>query len=207
METKRSLMKYLIALFLMPICLFASIKVAIIGDSVTLGIGATPGHGFVDDLRERYEFENKDVELIIRAYGGAMTDTAFQLTIDLISRERPDYIIYFLGINDCAVAMWGGLSNTQLETLLTTNFSNCFKKATGNCSRVILGGITCPFFPLYNYALAATYSTLITNYNCYPPMLLGTDVLAHSDGIHPDDIGSQMIADIIYNSLHAVGAY
>jgi lysophospholipase L1-like esterase len=210
MKTKfqRSLMKYLIALFLMPMCLFASIKVAIIGDSITLGTGATPGNGFVDDLRDRYSFEGKDVELIVRAYGGAMTDTVFQLTVDLISENRVDYIIYFLGINDCAMALISGSTNAQLQTLLTTNFSNSFKKAQGNCQRVILGGITCSFAPTYNIALAGTYSTLISNFNCYPAMLLSPAVLYYStDGVHPNDTGAQMIADVIYNTLHAVGAY
>lgn len=201
-------MKFLIALFLMPICLFATVKVAIIGDSISLGTGATPGNGYVDDLRERLSFEGKDVEIINRSYGGGYTDTLFQITMTLITQERPDYIVYFIGINDCSLGFWSGWTNVQMQNYLTANFANSFRRATGNCKRVILGGITCSLNPAYNNSLANTYSALITAFGCYPTMLLGPAVLAHSkDGIHPDDIGCQMISDLLYNALDVVGAF
>ncbi|MBA2369101.1 MAG: hypothetical protein H0V82_08785 [Candidatus Protochlamydia sp.] len=202
-------MKFLIGIFfLMPMCLFATIKVAIIGDSISLGVGATPGNGYVDQLIERLTFEGKDVEIINRSYGSAYTDTLFQITMTLITQEKPDYIIYFIGINDCGLALMSGWTNAQLKNHLTSNFSNAFKRATGNCKRVILGGITCSFFPAYNTALAGTYSALITAFNCYPTMLLGPAVLAHSpDWVHPNNTGSQMISDLLYNALDVVGAF
>jgi lysophospholipase L1-like esterase len=192
----------------MPIYLFASVKVAIVGDSITIGTGATKGYSYVDNLRNRFIDEGKDVELIIRAYGGAMTDTVFQITVSLITTEKPDYIVYFIGINDCGVALNKEETNDELRIQLINNFSLAMNKARGNCKRIILGGIDCVFYPPYNEALTQVYSHLITKYNAFPVMLLSTKVLATSkDKIHPDDEGSQMISDYLYNALHEVGAY
>ncbi len=201
-------MKYLLALFLMPICLFASVKVAILGDSITCGGGATPGNGYVDVLRERYAEEGKDVELIVRAYGGAMTDTALQITVSLITQEKPDYIVYFLGINDCTVANYHSWTPDQLKRSLIHNLGMAMNKAHSNCKKIIIGGVNCPHNPSYNSSLSETYSILINCYQAHPCMLLGQEVLAHCpDTIHPNDTGMKIISDSLYEALQIVGAY
>lgn len=193
-------MKYLIFIILFPLSLFATTKIGIIGDSISLGIGASPGHGYVDLLQQRYINEGKDIQIINRSYGGATTDTSFPIAITLITNEKPDYILFFLGINDASL----GVS----QQVLLNNLSSAFARCNPNCKKIILGGINCSFNPSYNNILAAVYIYLITIYNCYPPLLLSPEVISHTtDGVHPNDVGAQIIANTLYDAFHAVGAY
>lgn len=182
--------------------------IAIVGDSISLGVGASPGHGYVQLLQDRYNAEGKNIQIINRSYGGALTDTAFQVAINLITIERPDYIVFFLGINDCGQAFNAGWNNSQLQVQIQTNLGKAFARCAGNCTRVILGGITCSFFPNYNWPLTLAYQYLINTYNCYPSLLLGPDVVPHTtDGIHPNDTGAQILADHLYDVFHDLGVY
>lgn len=194
-------MKYLLSLLLFPLSLFGTINIDVIGDSITMGAGATDFYGYMDMLQHRFGVEDKDIQLHNRAYGGAKTDTLAAIGITAITFDHPDYILIFLGTNDC-------LANMPQATLLA-NFQAMMSKCTPNCKRIILGGVNSNLMnPSYNYVLAAVYGSLITSYNPYPVMLMGTDVLAHCpDSIHPDDIGHQMIADNLYNVFHVLGLY
>jgi lysophospholipase L1-like esterase len=192
-------MKYFLALLLLPLSLFASTKVTIIGDSISMGVGATPGHGYVDLLQQRYLNEGKDIALINRSYGRAYTDTLMQIGINTITMDRPDYIVIFLGINDAASKLPGDK--------LYANFANMIDRCTGNCKRIILGGVnSIGFSASYNETLAIVYLNLINKYDPYPVMLLGPEVIMHThDGVHPDDVGHQMIADYLYIALQNCG--
>lgn len=194
-------MKYLLGLILLPLSLFATTKVAIIGDSISVGFGATPGHGFVSVLQQRYITEGKDIVLLNRSYGGAPTDTLFQIGITTMAMDYPDYIVIFLGINDA------GLSIPQ-ATLLN-NFSTMMVRCKSNCKRIILGGVDpAEVNAAYGAVLTNVYTYLIATYNPYPVMLLGPDILPYcADGIHPNDTGHQLIADNLYNVFHLLGEY
>jgi acyl-CoA thioesterase-1 len=195
------MIKYLFALFLVPISLMAAVKVTIIGDSISTGYGVPAGTSYVDLLRNRYTSEGKDVALINRSYAGGLTDTAMLMGLNTITEDRPDYIILFLGINDA------GFNVPQ--TNLMANFSSMMSRCKPNCKRIILGGVNSQTVnPSYNTVLATVYQALINAYNPYPVMLLGPEVLATApDGIHPNQAGHQMIANYVYNALQAVGAY
>lgn len=194
-------MKYLISFLLIPFCLFASTNVSIIGDSISEGFGVQPGECYVDLLRQRYIQEGKDIQIINRSYKGAQTDTGEMATVQLLTMDKPDYFVTFIGINDA------GFNVPQSQ--LIANFDAMIKRAHYNCKGVILGGVNSQTVnPSYNSVLLNTYVYLINTYQVYPVMLLGTEVLATTiDGIHPDPIGHQMIANYLYDALHAVGAY
>ncbi len=201
-------MKYLISFLLFPLYLLASTKVAIIGDSISIGAGASEGHGYVDLLIKRYKEEGKDVEIINRSLGGSYTDIALNVGLTTLTMDRPDYIIFFLGINDCMRAKVLGWTPDQLKQNILNNFDEIFRLCSGNCKKSILGGITCSFQPEYNRSLFEVYQTLIKRYKCYPVSLLGSDVIPHTiDGFHPNDKGSEMIADKLYVLFHDLGIY
>lgn len=193
--------KYFLLLFLFPLCVFATTKISVIGDSISIGLNATNRYGFVQRLQDRYISESKDIVILNRSYGGALTDTLFLVGLTTVFMDHPDYIVIFLGINDVG-------ANTPQATLYS-NFSNMMYKCTGNCTRIVLGGVnSAAINPGYNTVLANVYSALISTYNPYPVMLLGTDVLPYcSDGVHPNDTGHQMIADNLYNVFHILGVY
>jgi lysophospholipase L1-like esterase len=194
------MIKYILTCLLLPLSIFASTKVAIIGDSISIGLLATPGNSYIDLLRNRYATEGKDIVILNRSYGGAMTDTLFNIAINTMAVDYPDYYITFLGINDAG-------QNVPQATLLN-NFATMMAKCTVNSKRVILGGVYCTFNPAYNTTLVNVYVTLINTFNCYPVLLLSPDALAGSpDGIHPNNAGHALIAQYIYDALDAVGAY
>jgi lysophospholipase L1-like esterase len=193
--------KFFLFFLLFPFCLMATTKVTIIGDSISKGGGATPGHGYVDLLQQRYALEGKDVVLINRSYSGAFTDTALMIGVETMTLDQPDYILFFVGIHDAMIAI-------PQQTLLN-NLGIALSRCTGNCKAIILGGVSSSTVnPPYNTVLATVYQSLINAYEPYPVMLLGPEVLATStDGIHPNNAGHQMIANYVYDALHAVGAY
>lgn len=195
------IMKYFISLLLLPFSLFGTINIAVIGDSITMGLGATNHYGYLERLQDRYDLEGKDIQLLNRSYAGAFTDTLFPVSLNVMSMEHPDYILVFLGINDA------GFNIPQAT--LQANFNIMMQRCTPNCTRIILGGVNSALInPGYNSILAAVYSYLITHYNPYPVMLLGTDIHPYCpDLIHPNDIGHQMIADNLYNVFDSLGLY
>lgn len=195
------MIKYFISCLLLPLSLFGTINIAVIGDSITMGVGATNAYGYLERLQDRYDLEGKDIKLLNRAYGGAKTDTLLAIGITTVTMEHPDYILLFLGINDAGF-------NVPQATLLA-NFSAMMQRCTGNCKKIVLGGVNSALInPVYNGILATVYSSLITTYNPYPVMLLGTDIHPYCpDLIHPNDTGHQMIADNLYNVFHLIGLY
>lgn len=191
--------KFLLCFFL-PIQIFASTSVAIIGDSISIGLNSTPGNSFIEVLQDRYALEEKDIVLLNRSYGGATTDTLFNIGISVVTMEHPEYIIIFLGINDA--------TGMVPEDQLLANFSSMMQRCHGNCKKIILGGVYCQLNPAYNTVLVNVYTHLINAYNPYPVLLLSQDALVGSiDGVHPTDAGHAIIANYIYDALLAVGAY
>jgi acyl-CoA thioesterase-1 len=185
----------------LPLSIFASTKVVIIGDSISLGGGATAGNGYPDLLAKRYEEEGKDIVLINRSFAGARTDTLQIIGVNVITTDRPDYIVILLGINDATI-------NTPQEALLN-NFVSFVSKATGNCKRIILGGVeTFTVNPNYKWALSNVYDHLIKKYNVYPVDLLDEEIMKTArDRLHPNNEGHQKIADLLYDALHEAAAY
>ncbi len=186
-------------LFLLPIAIFANTKITIIGDSISIGIGASGNYGYVQRLQDRYIAEGKDIIIYNRSYGGALTETLFQRGITTISTEMPDYIVIFLGTNDANINV--------PEKILLFNFFEMLSRCNPNCKRVILAGLdTSLFKPEYNIILSNVYSELLSMFNLYPIMLLGTDIHPYCpDHFHPNDTGHQIIADKLYNALLECG--
>ncbi|WP_068469074.1 SGNH/GDSL hydrolase family protein [Candidatus Protochlamydia phocaeensis] len=189
--------KLLLFLFMFPFTLFAATKVGIIGDSISVETGVS----YVDFLKERLAAEGKQVEIINRSFSGAKSDTAMQIAVGLITKERPDYILIFLGINDAGC-------NTS-QDILQHNFEEAFSKIGTNCKKVILGGVNCERVnSSYNIILVQTYLHLIERYHPHAVVLLPEEVLPYTiDGIHPNPIGARMIANNLYYALQEVGVF
>jgi lysophospholipase L1-like esterase len=194
-------MKYLFFLIIIPFHLFSTIKVAFVGDSISIGHLTT--HFYLDILQERYEKEGKDILLMNRSYGGAFTDTLQIITINILTVDRPDYIIYLMGLNDAIADL--------PENEVRQNFDKAFSRIGGNCKKYILGMMDAPpKNPLYIYKLENIYKYLVQRYpiSLYPKLIFTKQVWETArDQIHPNAIGHQIMADIIYEALHEVGAY
>lgn len=183
----------------MPLSVFAT-TVAIIGDSISVGAGATNMHGYVDILNERYISEGKDVKILNRSYGGARTNTGDQIVVDLITSMKIDYLVINLGINDA------GANIPQAE--LVHNLDTMTWKAQGMGAKVIIGGvITARVNPAYQPILQVAYDHLIGHRHVIPYVFLTPEIVHYysPDGIHPDDTGHKMIADELYKILENAG--
>lgn len=192
-------MKYFIIFLLFPFFLCAQTKIAIIGDSISEGYGVADGQSYVDLLRSRYLAEGKDITIINRSYKGATTSTGEIIIVDLLTQEKPDYLVIFLGLNDAG-------ANVPYQKLLD-NFISMVSKAKPNVKRVIIGGVdTSTVNPGYLVNITNAYIYLINNFNVYPVLLLNSNVLATaSDKMHPSAEGHKTIATTLYQALEASG--
>lgn len=192
-------MKFYLPLLLVPLSLF-SINVAIIGDSISVGYGATNKHGYVEILKERYRNEEKNVNIINRSYAGATTDTGDQIVVDLITKKKIDYLVINLGLVDSK-------RNISQENFLS-NLDLMICKSQQMGARVILGGVSSlKVNQNYQSTLDIAYAYLIQNRNVQPYYFLTKEIVVnHSpDGIHPNDVGHQLIADELYKQLEIAG--
>lgn len=193
------MLKYLIC-FLFPVHVFAT-SIAFIGDSISNSWGVQQQHCYINVLQKRFEDECKNIQCINRSYGGATTRSLYQIGIDLIIKERPDYIVIVLGINDAG--------HNIPKNILQDNFESMISACKHNCKRIILCGVdVTKFNPSYQATLTSVYQYLINKHNVYPVFLLNPKVNEHLiDAAHPDETGHQLMADIMYNALNDIGAY
>ncbi len=193
-------MKFLISLLLMPLSLFATTKIAIIGDSISVGHSATNNLGYVYMLQKRYMDEQKDVVILNRSYNGARTNTGSDIVVNLITTDKIDYMVINLGIND----VLANISSPEI----THNLDTMIWKAKGMQAQVILGKISCARVnPSYQSTLQEAYDYVINKRNIHSYEFLTNEIVFnHSpDTVHPDDIGHQMIADELYKQLEILG--
>lgn len=86
-----------------------------LGDSITYGIGATPGQNYVDELEK-----NLGINIINAGVSGDTTQDALErLTADVLSKS-PSTVIVFLGGNDEIRRVYEALSETAVDRELTS---------------------------------------------------------------------------------------
>lgn len=192
--------KFLISLILAPVCLFATTKVSVVGDSITWGAYANDNKGYCDMLQARYIAEGKDVIVINKGLPGGTSDNGVILTNETIANDQPDYLVLTMGINDAALNLD--------PTRLMNNFIYMANMGNLHCKKVLIGGVDPSRRNAgYAQALANVYIHLMYNMGVQGFYFLTPDIVwNHSpDTVHPDQNGHLMIMESLYQALKVAG--
>lgn len=174
-------------------------KLIFLGDSLTEGYGVAQDKAFPQLIQEKFKKLNS--KWSISASGSSGSTSASTLSrLKWISKDRPDVVFILMGSND-------GLRGLKVEET-EKNLAEALLWAKKEKIRVILGQLHVPpnYGKEYSKKFAAIFPRLAKKYNTtLAPFLLnevaGIPTLNQADGIHPNEMGHQIVADNIFNFL------
>ena len=168
----------------------STIDVLAFGDSLTFGIGATTGNGYVPVLERRIGIDifNSGIP------GNTTADALVRLNASVLSRD-PRIVIVLLGGNDL-------LQNVPLQTRID-NITQIVERIRADGSKVILVGVGSGALDPFNGALPDLASRTGSSY--VPDIMDGIfgNSSLMSDNIHPNNAGHAIIADRIEPALRS----
>lgn len=177
-------------------------KIAIIGDSLTAGLGLPPDETYIarlqrriDELGLKYDIVNAGVSGDTSAGGVRRADWALDGDVRVL--------IVALGAND-------GLRGLPVEQL-RANLSEIIERGQKKGAAVILAGMEAPtnYGPDYTRAFHQVYPDVARKYNVsLIPFLLdrvaAMPELNQRDGIHPNAEGAKIIEQTVWTTLAPV---
>ena len=173
--------------------------IAVLGDSLTAGLGLAPDEAYPAQLEARLKREGYDYRVVNAGVSGDTSSGGLR-RIDWVLRMRPDVVIVALGAND-------GLRGQPVPQL-RDNLLAIVKKAREANARVLLAGMRVPpnYGADYTRDFAAVFSEVArrTNVPLVPFLLEGVAAevrLNQGDGIHPNAEGQRLIAEHLWPHL------
>lgn len=174
-------------------------KIAILGDSLTAGLGLLDTQSFPHLLQEKINADGFHYEVINAGVSGD-TSAGGLRRLDWVLKEDVRVVIVALGANDGL----RGLSVSEMKH----NVGQIIETARARNVSVILAGMEAP--PNYGAEYVASfrqaYRELAQEYKVlFIPFLLdkvaGESTLNQADGIHPNAQGAAIVADTVWNAL------
>jgi len=168
-----------------------SVKVIMLGDSITAGFGLSADNALPVKLQEALRGDDMSVEIINAGVSGDTAADA-RARLDWVLGERADAIFVALGGNDLLQGIDPAETEANLRAIIET--------ARARGLKVALAGMRAPgnYGKDYRRAFDAIYPRLAREYNVplYPFLL--EDVAARPelnqrDGIHPNETGVEII--------------
>jgi len=175
------------------------LRIVILGDSLTAGLGVSPEDAYPEKLQERMNAAGYAVEVVNAGVSGDTTAGGLRrLGWALAGGAR--ILIVALGAND-------GLRGLPVEQM-NANLEAVISYAVERGVEVLLAGMEAPpnFGGLYVNEFRAVFYDLAAKYNIvFVPFLLegvaGVPELNQSDGIHPNAQGADRIAAYLWVTL------
>jgi acyl-CoA thioesterase-1 len=174
-------------------------KIAVLGDSLTAGLGLLDTQSFPALLQEKINADGFEFEVVNAGVSGDTSEGGLR-RLDWVLQEDVRVLIVALGANDGL----RGLSVAEMKK----NLSQIIETARERHVLVILAGMEAP--PNYGAEYAAsfrrTYREVALQYRVpFIPFLLdkvaGEASLNQSDGIHPNPAGARIVADTVWSVL------
>jgi acyl-CoA thioesterase I len=173
--------------------------IAILGDSLTAGLGVTPDESYPALLEARLKREGYDYRVVNAGVSGDTSSGGLR-RLDWVLRAQPEILVVALGAND-------GLRG-QPVALLRENLLAIVQKARAAGVRVLLAGMRMPpnYGPEFTRDFAEVFPAVAkrTEVAFMPFLLDGVAAdprLNQPDGIHPTAAGYQAIADRLWPYL------
>jgi acyl-CoA thioesterase I len=178
------------------------IRLVVLGDSLTAGLGLPPGKAFPDRLQATLRAKGWDVEVI---NGGVSGDTAADglARYDWAVPSDDDALIVELGANDMLRGLTPETTRNALSAILD-------KARAARLPTLIAGMRAAPNLGAeYGREFSAIYPALAKAYDdpLYPFFLdgvAGDPKLNQADGMHPTAEGVEVIVERIEPSVEAI---
>ena len=173
--------------------------IAVLGDSLTAGLGVAVGDAFPARLQARLQRDGYRYRVVNAGVSGDTSASGLR-RVEWVLRSRPEIVIVALGANDGL----RGLGTAAMQSNLTQIVERL--RATG--ARVLLAGMRVP--PNYGDEYARRFEGSFaevaarTRVTLMPFLLAGVagdPALNQPDGIHPTAGGHAVIADNVWTYL------
>ena len=176
------------------------VKVVILGDSISAGLGVEPEQAFpflVQDMLKQKGFAF--VNITNGSISGSTTAGATS-RLKWYLKTKPDILVLALGAND-------GLRGLSTD-LMTQNLEKSIILAKKNGIKVILAGMKIPpnYGAEYAKAFESSFVSLAQKHDLpFIPFILkdvaGKSFLNQADGIHPNPEGHKIIASTVFDII------
>ena len=175
----------------------------VIGDSLSAAYGLNEEQGWVSLLAQALQEQHPSLRLINASVGGDTTDDGIQRLPKALQQYTPDWVILELGAND-------GLRGLPLP-LIRENLQTLIELAQKANAKVLLIGMQIPpnYGKRYADGFATIYEELAQQYDTalHPFLFEGfaqDPTYFQEDGIHPNALGQQRIAEQLKQTLEDV---
>ena len=173
--------------------------IAVLGDSLTAGLGVAADESYPARLEVRLRREGYHYRVINAGVSGDTTAGGLR-RVDWVLRSKPEIVIVALGANDAL----RGLSVAATRA----NLADVVARVRASGARVLLAGMRAP--PNYGEPFVRDFDGVFpavarqTGVAFMPFLLDGVAAVARlnqADGIHPNPTGQQVIADRMWPYL------
>ena len=181
-----------------------TIEIVFLGDSLTAGMGLLSQQAFPALIESDFEKEGYSVEAINAGISGD-TSAGGLRRVDGLLTPRVKILVLALGANDAL----RGLTVTQTRD----NLSAIIRAAQAKGVSVVVCGMEAPtnYGDDYRTAFRDVFLRIgmeFKNSITYVPFLLegvaGNPAMNQADGIHPNEQGARVIADMLYPRIRTV---
>ena len=203
MPERKSGLLFLVLFFICistPPLLYADTTILMLGDSLTEGTGVEKTKAYPYLVEQKLKAQGFLAIKVINAGVSGSTTASALSRLRWYLRDRPDILLLALGANDGL----RGLPTLQIKNNLAETIELSLSKGI----RVVLAGMRMP--PNYgeNYTLQfeKVFHELAKEYDItFIPFLLegvaGDPNVNLPDGIHPNEPGHQIIAELVYKTM------
>jgi len=193
---------FLAAVIVLALCSPAAAAdrvIAVLGDSLTAGLGVAPDDAYPALLEARLKREDYDYRVVNAGVSGDTSSGGLR-RLDWVLKLKPEVVIVALGAND-------GLRG-QSVVQLHDNLVAIVRKAQQAGARVLLAGMRMPpnYGAAYTREFAAVFPEVARRMNVplVPFLLEGVAAevrLNQGDGIHPNAEGQRLVAEHVWPHL------
>jgi acyl-CoA thioesterase-1 len=173
--------------------------IAVLGDSLTAGLGVAAEEAFPALLEARLRREGYDYRVVNAGVSGDTTAGGLR-RVDWVLRAKPDVVVVALGAND-------GLRG-QPPAAMRDNLAAIVARLRASGAQVLLAGMLMPpnYGGEYTREFAAVYPEVArrTRVPLMPFLLDGVAAeprVLQPDGLHPNAAGHQIIAEKLWPYL------
>jgi acyl-CoA thioesterase-1 len=173
--------------------------IAVLGDSLTAGLGVAAEEAFPALLEARLRREGYDYRVVNAGVSGDTTAGGLR-RVDWVLRAKPDVVVVALGAND-------GLRG-QPPAAMRDNLAAIIARLRASGAQVLLAGMLMPpnYGGEYTREFAAVYPEVArrTRVPLMPFLLDGVAAEPRAlqpDGLHPNAAGHQIIAEKLWPYL------
>ena len=193
---------FLAAVMVLTLCSPAAAAdrvIAVLGDSLTAGLGVAPDDAYPALLEARLKREDYDYRVVNAGVSGDTSSGGLR-RLDWVLKLKPEVVIVALGAND-------GLRG-QSVIQLHDNLVAIVRKAQQAGARVLLAGMRMPpnYGAAYTREFAAVFPEVARRMNVplVPFLLEGVAAevrLNQGDGLHPNAEGQRLVAEHVWPHL------